>query len=204
MGEGLIAISFYDISVEPFLQTLDGVAGFLARGRSHCEASKIDLKEIVETRLHPDMQAFRFQIWTVVRLSRGVMRGVQKGVFDVPVLPPYEMDYAELQNLVAEGYTELKELTRVTVDAFEGKEVLLDYPNEGQLAPTGEALRLPFTAEGFVISAMTPNLYFHATTAYDILRMKGVPLGKRDYLGTVRMKSWPGPHKLLATKKAET
>jgi uncharacterized protein len=48
---------------------------------------------------------------------------------------------------------------------------------------------LPFTAEGFVLSFSLPNFYFHATTAYDILRSKGVPVGKRDYLGRLRLKS---------------
>jgi uncharacterized protein len=49
--------------------------------------------------------------------------------------------------------------------------------------------KLPFTAEGFLLSFSLPNFYFHATTAYDILRMKGVSLGKRNFLGQLRMKS---------------
>jgi hypothetical protein len=49
--------------------------------------------------------------------------------------------------------------------------------------------KMPFTAEGFLMSFSLPNLHFHATTAYDILRMKGAPIGKRDYTGRVRMKS---------------
>jgi hypothetical protein len=47
---------------------------------------------------------------------------------------------------------------------------------------------MPFTAEGFLLSFSLPNFYFHATTAYDILRTKGAPLGKRDFLGALRMK----------------
>jgi len=47
---------------------------------------------------------------------------------------------------------------------------------------------VPFTAESFVLSFSLPNFYFHATTAYDILRTKGVPLGKRDVLGQLRLK----------------
>jgi hypothetical protein len=49
--------------------------------------------------------------------------------------------------------------------------------------------KIPFTAEGFIMSFSLPNFYFHATTTYDILRMKGVPLGKRDFMGQMRMKS---------------
>ena len=48
--------------------------------------------------------------------------------------------------------------------------------------------QIPFTAENFVLSFSLPNFYFHATTAYDILRTKGVPLGKRDFLGHLRLK----------------
>jgi hypothetical protein len=49
--------------------------------------------------------------------------------------------------------------------------------------------KMPFTAEGFLMSFSLPNFYFHAATAYDILRMKGVPLGKRDFMGQMRMKT---------------
>ena len=50
-------------------------------------------------------------------------------------------------------------------------------------------MKLLFTVEDFLLSFSIPNLHFHATTAYDILRMKGVPLGKRDYLGRIRVKA---------------
>jgi hypothetical protein len=50
-------------------------------------------------------------------------------------------------------------------------------------------IKLPFTAEGFLQTFSLPNFFFHATTAYDILRTKGVPVGKRDFLGKMRLKS---------------
>jgi hypothetical protein len=49
--------------------------------------------------------------------------------------------------------------------------------------------KMPFVAEGFILSFSLPNFHFHAATAYDILRMKGVPIGKRDYMGQLRLKS---------------
>ena len=49
--------------------------------------------------------------------------------------------------------------------------------------------KIPFTAEGFLQTFSLPNFFFHATTAYDILRSKGVPLGKRDFLGKMKIKS---------------
>ena len=64
------------------------------------------------------------------------------------------------------------------VNEWEGKDVVFKL---------GE-MSMPFTAEGFLFSFSKPNLYFHATTTYNILRMKAVPLGKRDFLGALQLK----------------
>ncbi|MEI7573882.1 MAG: DUF1993 family protein, partial [Phenylobacterium sp.] len=63
--------------------------------------------------------------------------------------------------------------------ALEGREVIFRI---------GQS-QIPFTAEGFLMSFSLPNLHFHAATAYDILRQKGAPLGKRDYLGAMKIKA---------------
>jgi uncharacterized protein len=64
------------------------------------------------------------------------------------------------------------------VNALEGKDVTFKVRD----------MTMPFTAEDFLLSFSLPNFYFHATTAYDILRLKGVPLGKRDFMGRMRLK----------------
>ncbi len=173
-----MAISLYDVSVASFQQVLGGVAGFLDKGLAHCEAKGIDLKEVVETRLYPDMLPFRFQIVSVAHHSLGALKGVKAGIFTPPGGVP-ELDYAGLQKLVAEASAGLQNFTREEVDAFEGREVVFQL---------GER-KLPFTGASFLMSFSLPNLYFHATTAYDILRMKGTPIGKRDYMGQMRMKA---------------
>ncbi|MEQ1784974.1 MAG: DUF1993 family protein, partial [Hyphomonadaceae bacterium] len=63
-------------------------------------------------------------------------------------------------------------------NALEDKDVIF---NLGEM-------QLPFTGEGFLLTFSLANMHFHATTAYDIFRMKGAPLGKKDYLGSIRMK----------------
>jgi hypothetical protein len=72
----------------------------------------------------------------------------------------------------------LSALSAETVNTWEGNDVSFKI---------GDRV-LPFTAVGFLLSFSLPNFYFHATTAYDILRMKGVPLGKRDFLGRLQLK----------------
>jgi hypothetical protein len=173
-----MAIPLYDVSVTSFQQVLGGVAGFLEKGLAHCKANNIDLNALVETRLAPDMLPFRFQVIAVAHHSLGAIQGAQAGLFKPPA-GPMDQDYAGLQKLIADARAGLSKLTPEAVNALEGKDMIF------QLGPN----KLPFTAEGFLMSFSLPNLHFHATTAYDILRMKGAPLGKRDYMGALRMKT---------------
>ena len=173
-----MATSLYDLSVTNYLQTLGGMEGFLSRGLTHFQENKIDPNEVVETRLHPDMLPFRFQVLAAAHHSIGAMRGVKAGLFTPPAqLPP--LDYAGLQKAVTEAREALQQLAPADVNVLEGKDVTF------QIRDT----KIPFTAEGFIQSFSLPNFYFHATTAYDILRSKGVPLGKRDFLGRMRLKT---------------
>lgn len=173
-----MAIPLYDVSVASFLQVLGGVSGFLDKGASHCQEQGIDLKKIVEMRLYPDMLPFRFQIISVAHHSIGALDGVQSGVF-MPPAGVADQDYAALQKIVADAHAALQTLTREAVEAMQGKDVVFKLGERS----------IPFTAEDFLMSFSLPNLYFHATTAYDMLRMHGVPLSKRDFLGQLRIKS---------------
>ncbi|HTO06210.1 MAG TPA: DUF1993 domain-containing protein [Myxococcota bacterium] len=173
-----MAIPLYDATVASFQQVLGAVAGYLEKGRKHCEAKGISLPELVETRLYPDMLPFRFQIIAVAHHSKGALAGAQAGLFKPPA-GPMDQDYAGLEKVVADARAELSKLSRETVEGLQGKDVVFQLGD----------FKMPFTAEGFLLSFSLPNLHFHATTAYDILRMKGVPLGKRDYMGAMRLKT---------------
>lgn len=173
-----MAFSLYDASVANYLQILGAVGSFLDKGLAHFRANGVDPAEIVETRLAPDMLPLRFQIVSVAHHSRGAMEAAKNGVFVPPTVKP-ELDYAALQALVAEARDELSALTPEAVDALIGRHVDFKIGDR----------TLPFTAEGFLMSFSLPNFFFHATTAYDILRHKGVPIGKRDFMGRLKLKS---------------
>jgi hypothetical protein len=162
--------------VGTYLQTLGGVIGFLEKGRAHCEANGIDLDQVVETRLIPDMNPFRFQIFTVNHMTRGALKALESGRF-APPGPTGDLDYAGLQQLVADAHAELSKVSRESVEALEGKQVTFSIGD----------FKMLFTAPNFVLSFTHPNLFFHATTAYDMLRMKGVPIGKANFLGPMRI-----------------
>ncbi len=170
-----MAISLYDISVSTYLQVLGGVTGVLAKGAEYAGENGLDLAEVVETRLRPDMLPFRFQVISVAHHSLGAVNGLRDGLFHPPPPMP-ELDYAGLQGLVADALASLNAVSREEIDAFEGMSVTFKMGD----------FELPFTAENFVLSFSLPNLMFHATTAYDILRIAGVPLGKLDFLGSMR------------------
>ena len=168
--------SLYDVSIRSYQQILSAVSKFLDKGRTHFESNDIDANDIVETCLYPDMAPFHFQIVSVTHHSFGAMKGVTEGTFGPPSFE-IDRDYQGLQDLVNEARAGLEQFTSETVNGFEGKEVLFKLGDRS----------LPFVAEDFLMSFSLPNFYFHATTAYDILRMKGVPVGKRDFLGQLRM-----------------
>jgi hypothetical protein len=172
-----MAISIYEGSVASYLQTLNAVSGFLDRGRSHFRDNNIDPEEIVETRLFPDMQPFRFQIQSVVYHSIGAVEAIRSGVLNLPGERPSH-DYVALQTLITDARDALRKLTPEEVNSREGAEVIFQVRDR----------KLLFAAEGFLMSFSLPNFHFHATTAYNILRSKGVPVGKLDYLGVLRLK----------------
>jgi hypothetical protein len=169
--------SLYDLSVGCYLQTVGAVGSFLEHGRKHFEAAGEDVDALTEVRLFEDMSPLRFQIVSVAHHSLGAIEGLRRGAFGPPTI--YKpMTYAELQAMIAETESGLKALTPEEVNGLAGKDVTFGL---------GE-MKLPFTAENFILSFSLPNFHFHATTAYDILRMKGAPLGKRNYMGRLRMK----------------
>ena len=169
-----MAISLYDISVRPFLQTVGAIDGVLAAGA----ASGVDINQLVTARLHDDMLPFRFQVQSVVHHSIDAIDGVKAGAFSPsPAIP--EQSYAELQASVADALARLKALTPGEVNALEGNDVIFSM---------GERFKLPFTAVGFLTSFSLPNMHFHAATTYGMLRARGVKLGKKDYMGAMWVK----------------
>jgi len=173
-----MAFSLYDATVANYLQILGAVGGFLDKSLAHFRETGIDPAKVVESRLAADMRPLRFQVVSLAHHSRGAMEAAKNGVFIPPSGKP-DMDYAELQALVAEARNELSGLTPEAVNALVGRDVAFKL---------GERV-LPFTAEGFLMSFSLPNFFFHATTAYDILRHEGAPLGKRDFMGKMKFKS---------------
>lgn len=173
-----MAFSLYDASVANFLQTLGAVSHFLDKGMKHCQEHNIDPETIVEARLASDMWPLRNQIVSVAHHSRGALAAAKNGEFVPPKVDP-DLNYAGLQALVKSTQDELAAMKAGDVNALEGRDVSFKIGDRALL----------FTADMFLMTFSLPNFYFHATTAYDILRSAGVQIGKRDFMGRMRMKT---------------
>ena len=173
-----MAIPLYDLTVGSYLQTLGAVSGFLDRGGAHCQDNNIDPETLVETRLYGDMLPLSFQVQQVAHHSIGAIEAVKAGAFLPPMNMPTE-DYVALQKRVADARGSLGKLTAAEVNDLEGRDVMFQISD----------MKMLFTAQGFLLSFSLPMFFFAATTAYDILRSQGVPLGKRDFMGPLRLKS---------------
>jgi hypothetical protein len=171
-----MSISFYDASVMSYLQVLEGVAGVLNNGVSHAADAGLDLQEIVMTRLSDDMMPLHFQIVSVAHHSWGAIQGLQQGSFSPPSFE-LDMDYASLQAVVANARDGLAALDAAEIESLSEKSIVFKLSKN----------EIPFTNQNFLLSFSLPNFYFHATTTYNILRMLGVPLGKMDYLGQMKI-----------------
>ncbi len=175
--------SLYDLSVPTFLQTVRAVRSFLDKTVTHCAASGTSADDLVEARLVPDMAPFWFQIECVANYSEWGVDAMRSGDWVCPNLAG-AVPFAVLQARVAGAEAALEALASEEVNAWSGKhlDVLITHVSPQPIA---------FTSETFLLSFLLPNFHFHAVTAYDLLRSRGVPLGKRDYEGQLRMRSGP-------------
>ena len=180
-----MSLSLYDAVVRPYVQILPGVERCLDKGREHCASIGRTVDDLVACRIHPDMLPLHFQVVTLVHMSTGALEAAREGRFGAPDLS-LKFDYDGLQRYVRAARSGLEALDPAAVNELSG----------GHVTFRAGEVTLPFTTEDFFLSFAVPHFYFHVTTAYDVLRMQGVPLGKSDFLGQVRTR----PAGAVATK----
>jgi uncharacterized protein len=172
-----MALSLYAATIPSYQQILGAVAGLLVKAEAFCSEKKLAPEDVIQARLAPDMLPFAYQVKSTAVHSLGAIEGIRRGMFSPDMTPPPET-FAALKARIAETISALGKIEPAEVDGFMGRDMRF---------VLGER-RMDFTAEDFLLSFSQPNFYFHATTAYDILRSKGVQVGKRDFMGAVRLK----------------
>lgn len=164
-------MSLHAVVVPAFTQTLKGLSGVLAKAEAHCEAKKIQPEALLTARLFPDMFTFTRQVQSASDFAAKTCARLTGS--DVPSYPDVEKSFAELKQRVQTASDYVKSFTEKQFEGAATREVVV---------PAGSR-SLTFNGASFLASFAFPNFYFHAATAYDILRTNGVEVGKRDFLG---------------------
>jgi len=168
----MMDISLYAASVSVFRQILASLATILEKAESHADARKIDHDALLQARLFPDMFPLVRQVQLATDFAKGA--GARLAGIEVPRFEDNERDFAGLQARLEKTLAFLDSVPREAVDAGAGRDVTIG---------TGANQR-QFSGLPYLLHYALPQFYFHATTAYDILRHNGVEIGKRDFIGS--------------------
>jgi len=171
MSQETSSINMYQASVPIILRALTNLKGILSKAEAWAEEKKVDEKVVLNARLALDMLPFSKQIQLVSDTAKG--GAARLGGADNPSYADDETSFAELHQRLQKTIDFVKSVDPKGFEGSETRDIVLKFPSR-----TIEFKGLDYLT-GFVI----PNMFFHVTTAYAILRHSGVPLGKADFLG---------------------
>ena len=166
-------VSMYSVSIPIFMQHLNGLSGVLDKAAAWAAARKVNEADLLNMRLSPDMFNLARQIRAAT--DHACTAAALLAGKEVPKLGGDETSIAQLKERIGKAIAFLKSAQKREIDGTEGKEIKFTQPN-GQVRE--------FTGESLLMGRCLPNFYFHATTAYDIIRQCGVEVGKRDFMGS--------------------
>jgi len=164
-------LGMYGASIPIFVRVLTNLKGILVKGAAHAESRKLDPSVLTGDRLYPDMFPLTRQVQIAcdtAKNSAARLAGVE-----APKHEDTEKTFAELQARVDKVLGYLKGFEPKQIEGSEERTIKMP-------SPGGE---VSFRGEDYLVYFALPNLFFHATTAYNILRHDGVELGKMDFLG---------------------
>lgn len=167
-----MTLSMYQASVPLFRTMLGALAGVLEKGAAFCAAKKIDPAVLVTARLAPDMFPLSRQVQIATDMARGAVARLAGA--EVPSWDNTETTFAELGERITRALAFIDSFSPAQIDGSEDREIVL--------TTGGNTLKL--TGQRYLIGFVIPNVLFHCTTAYAILRHNGVDIGKRDFLGS--------------------
>jgi hypothetical protein len=170
-----MSFSLYDAMLPSNIQILGALDQVMEKAKSFCAERGSPEAEMIDARLAPDMLPLGYQVKSCVVHSISAIEGARTGSLS-PDWSAWPTDFDGLRGILQRASAELHALDRNTVDRLTGTDLTF---------VAGER-KLPFNGANFLLSFSQPNFYFHATTAYAILRAQGVSLGKRDFLGVLR------------------
>jgi hypothetical protein len=166
-----MTISMHQASAPVFLQGLKGLLVVLDKAEAYAKARKIDESVLLQARLFPDMFPFVKQCQVVTDNAKGAMARLAGQT--PPSYEDTEASFEALKARVAKTIAFVESFKPEQIDGCEDNEVVLKFATGG----------MTFTGQSYLLSFALPNFFFHAATAYDLMRHAGVELTKGNYLG---------------------
>lgn len=166
-----MTISMYQASIPLLIRGLTQLSHILDKGEKHAQEHNIDPLVLTSARLFPDMLPLTAQVQIAADISKGCgarLSGTQPPSFD-----DTEKSFEELKARIEKTIAFLKECKAEDIDGSEEREIELKLRTS----------TFQFSGQGYLTMFVLPNVYFHITTTYNILRHNGVNLGKVDYVG---------------------
>ena len=168
-----MTLSLHAATIPGFLRMLANMDHLIGKAEAWCDEQGRSEEDVCGARITSDMLDFAYQVKSTVVHSVGALAGIRAGVFSPDRCEP-PRGFAAMRAMLADARQELSAVTEADMETVGAAAM------EFRM---GDKFVVPFTGQNFLLSFSIPNFYFHAATAYDILRQLGVPIGKRDYLG---------------------
>ncbi len=163
-------LAMFDAAILPLLHTLKSLSHIIKKGEEYADAKKIEHAVLLNARLFPDMYPLIRQVQIATDMSKGAAARLA-GV-EVPKFEDDETTFEQLQARIAKTIAFIETITPAQLTDAATREVTINV----------RKIELKFSGQDYLLKWVMPNVYFHVTTAYNILRHNGVELGKPDFL----------------------
>ncbi len=164
-------LSMYDIAIPPLKRSLSNLSAILKKGEDYADTKNIEHAALLNARLFPDMYPLIRQVQIATDMSKGA--AARLSGTEVPKYEDSETTFQELQARIAKTISFIDSVKPVQMEGSEARDITVIVRSRP----------LEFKGQAYLLKWVLPNVYFHVTTAYNILRHNGVGLGKADYLG---------------------
>ena len=168
----MTTFSMYSASIPVFKQILNSLLSILDKAEAHATEKKIEPAALLQFRLFPDMLPFTRQIQIACDFAKGA--AAQAGGLDVPSYEDTEVSFADLKARIVKTLAYIDSVPQASIEGSEGRAITTG---------SGEKTK-HFTGQTYLFHYALPHFFFHATTAYDILRHNGLDIGKKNFIGT--------------------
>jgi len=161
----------YNSTIPPLKNALSNLAAILKKGEEYADAKKVDHQILLNSRLFVDMYPLTRQVQIATDMSKGA--GARLAAIEIPKYEDNETSFAELQARIVKTIAFLDSINPEQLVGAETRDIII----------TIRKTDIKFSGQDYLLKWVMPNVYFHVTTAYNILRHNGVELSKQDFLG---------------------